>query len=198
MRQIVNSQSYQLSSRYDGTWDPAWTPLFARKLVRRLWSEEVHDAITQSSGLIPTYNMGAVYGIANWAMQLPETFNTPDGRTGRISSFLNAFLRGNRDDQKRSDDGSITQALYLMNDTFVSDRVSMAKAPKTGLLASAAALPNDQAVTTLFFTVLARYPTDEEMSTALKNLTGAGAARNTQLENLLWSLYNKVDFVFNY
>ncbi len=118
MREIVNSQAYQLSSRYDGTWDPSWTPLFARKLVRRLWSEEVHDAITQSSGLIPTYNMGAVYGTVNWAMQLPEPFNTPDGRTGRVTGFLDAFLRGNRDDQKRSADGSITQGLYLMNDAF--------------------------------------------------------------------------------
>jgi len=62
MREITNSQAYQLSSRYNGTWNPAWTPLFARKMVRRLWAEEVHDAITQSSGAIPNYNLGAVYG----------------------------------------------------------------------------------------------------------------------------------------
>jgi hypothetical protein len=36
------------------------------------------------------------------------------------------------------------------------------------------------------------------MSTAMFNLNSTGTARNAQLENLLWSLYNKVDFVFNY
>jgi hypothetical protein len=43
MREITNSQAYQLSSRYNGTWNAEWAPLFARKMVRRLWSEEVHE-----------------------------------------------------------------------------------------------------------------------------------------------------------
>ncbi len=48
MREIANSQTYQLSSRYNGTWNAAWQPYFARKFVRRLWAEEVarrHRAI---------------------------------------------------------------------------------------------------------------------------------------------------------
>ncbi len=51
MREIVNSRAYQLSSRYDGTWDPNSETLFARQLVRRLWSEEIADSIAQSSGI---------------------------------------------------------------------------------------------------------------------------------------------------
>ncbi len=138
MREIANSQAYQLSSRYNGTWNPAWQTLFARKMVRRLWSEEVHDSITQSSGVIPTYNMGAVYGTASWAMQIPEPLNLPDGGNGAVNNFLNAFLRGNRDDQQRKGDGSISQALDLMNDNFVMNRVQYSKAPKAGLLAQVA------------------------------------------------------------
>jgi hypothetical protein len=203
MREITNSKTYQLSSRYDGTWNPAWENLFARKMVRRLWSEELHDAITQSSGMMPTYNMGAVFGTVNWAMQLPEPAGlngTPDGNNGAVNNFLNAFLRGNRDDQTRRQDGSISQALDLLNDNFVMSRVQLAKAPKGALLSSAQAMPmaqNDQAVNTLFLNVLGRYPTGDEMTTAMGHLSGT-ATRNTELENLLWSLYNKVDFVFNY
>ena len=37
-----------------------------------------------------------------------------------------------------------------------------------------------------------------EMSAAVGNLGAAGSARNQEIENLLWSLYNKVDFIFNY
>ena len=40
MRKIANSQAYQLSSEYNGTWNAAWEPLFARKQVRRLWPAE--------------------------------------------------------------------------------------------------------------------------------------------------------------
>ena len=111
MREIVNSQAYQLSSRYNGTWNAAWAPLFARKMVRRLWAEELHDAITTTSGVIPSYNMGTVYGTVSYAMQLPEPLNMPDGGNGAVNNFLNSFLRGNRDDQPRKGDGSILQAL---------------------------------------------------------------------------------------
>jgi hypothetical protein len=45
--------------------------------------------------------------------------------------------------------------------------------------------------------VLSRNPTSAEMATAMGHL-GSTATRNQELENLLWSLYNKVDFVFNY
>ncbi|MBZ5605949.1 MAG: DUF1553 domain-containing protein, partial [Acidobacteriia bacterium] len=193
MREIVNSNAYQLSSRYNGAWDPTTETLFARKLVRRLWSEEIHDAITQSSNIVPTYQTQQ-WGPVNWAMQLPEPLNTPDGATGRIAGFLNAFLRGNRDDQPRRPDGSISQALDLMNDNFVMSRVSP-KGPTTSLLVKALALPDDQMINTLFLTVLSRYPTSTEMSDALANLKNN---RTQEAQTLLWSLYNKVDFVFNY
>ena len=198
MREIANSEAYQLSSRYEGTWNAAWAPLFARKMVRRLWAEEVHDAITGTSGLVPTYNMGTVYGTTSLAMQFPEPLNTPDGANGAVNNFLNSFLRGNRDDQPRRPDGSILQALSLMNDNFVNNRVLVSKSPKGGLLATVAAMPDDQAVNTLFLTVLSRPPTGAEMTPALAGLSGSGATRNSALQNLLWSLYNKVDFVFNY
>ena len=165
-------------------------------MVRRLWSEELHDAVTQTSGIVPTYNLGTVYGTVNAAMQFPEPLNMPDGGNGAVNNFLNAFLRGNRDDQPRKQDGSISQALDLMNDNFIMSRVQFAKAPKSGLLAQAQALPNDQAVNALFLNVLSRYPTSAEMSIAMGHLAAA-STRNQELENLLWSLYNKVDFDFN-
>ena len=200
MRQIANSQAYQLSSRYTGTWNEAWEPLFARKMVRRLWAEEVHDAIAQSSNLLPSYTITqnlVTFGPVNWAMQLPETAGLPDGPAGRISLFLDAFLRGNRDDQQRRGDGSISQALDLMNDTFVMSRIRATGSGATAsLLAKNLSLPDNQLVNTLFLTVLSRYPTPAEMSAALASLQSGN--RTQQAQSLLWSLYNKVDFVFNY
>ena len=129
-------------------------------------------------------------------MQFPEPLGTPDGMTGPVSSFLDAFLRGNRDDQTRSGDGAISQALDLMNDNFVMSRVQLSKAPPTSTLAHLANLTNDQLVKTLFLTVLSRNPTQDELNTALNNLSTGN--RTQEIENLAWSLYNKVDFIFNY
>ena len=116
MRLIVNSQAYQLSSDYDpAVWNPNWQPLFARKLVRRLWSEEIADSISLSAN-IPnkfTFDNGIV---SQWAMQYPE----PARET---STLLAAFLPGNRDDQPRKQDGAIQQALGLMNDSTVMNKL---------------------------------------------------------------------------
>ena len=114
MRAIVTSRAYQLSSRYNGDYDTAWDTLFARHFVRRLWAEEVHDAVAQSSNILPKYTVAA-NGTLTWAMQFPEPLNTPTPRDP-VTGFLDAFLRGNRDDETRSSEGSISQALDLMNE----------------------------------------------------------------------------------
>ena len=193
MRTIANSQAYQLSARYNGTYNSAWDALYARKLVRRLWSEEVHDAVAQSTNILPSYTV-ASNGTLTWAMQFPEPLNTPSAGTP-VASFLDAFLRGNRDDEERSGDGSISQALNLMNDNLIMSRVK-SNGAASSLLVANLSQTNTQLVNTLFLTVLSRNPTSAEMTQALNQLQTGN--RNQQAENLLWSLFNKVDFVFNY
>jgi hypothetical protein len=127
-------------------------------------------------------------------MQFPEPLNTPSAGNA-VTPFLNAFLRGNRDDQVRSDDGSISQALDLMNDNFVMSRIK-STGPSGSLLAQNLGLPNDQLATKLFMAVLSRPPSAAELSAAVSQLSAG--TRSQSAENLLWALYNKVDFVFNY
>ena len=198
MKQIVTSDAYQLSSRYNGTWDASWEKLFARKFVRRLWGEEIHDAVVQSSGLLPAYNLQRYYPNSSttesWAMRSPETVATPDNN-GAVSRFLDSFLRGNRDDEDRQPDGSISQSLSLMNDAFVMTRI---RGTGNGnlLLVKNLSLADDSLINTLFLNVLSRYPTLAEMTASQAQLkTGT---RTQAAEDLLWSLYNKVDFIFNY
>lgn len=206
MRELTNSEAYQLSSRYDGAWDPAWEKFFARKFVRRLWAEEIHDAIVQSSGSTPEYRIPGFsnfdkfpdftvfpqYGPVQWAMRFPDVNGMPDGG-GPVSQFLDSFQRGNRDDEERRADGSLLQALSLMNDRFVMSRIR----PVAGsLLARSLELPDEQAVATVYLSVLSRQPTEQERNTAVSVLRAGN--RQRKAEDLLWSLYNKVDFIFNY
>jgi len=192
-RLMVTSRAYQLSSRYEGEWNPLWSKLFARKQVRRLMGEEIHDAIASSSQVIPTYN-NAFWGPVNWAMKLPEPLATPDGPNGAVARFLNAFLRGDRDDEPRRGDGAIAQTLGLMNDPFVMTRIR--STTPNGLLARTLTQTDENLVNILFLNALSRYPNDTERATALANLKSGN--RTQEAENLFWSLYNKVDFIFNY
>ncbi len=197
IRSIVASEAWQLSSRYDGEWNPAWEPLFARKFVRRLWAEEVHDAVVSASGIPVQYSIpDSVRGpmTIRWAMQLPETVNIPGGGANQ---FLDSFFRGNRDTADRRQDGSAAQALNLMNDTFVMSRIRGTGSGDTAsLLQRYINNPDEQLVNQFYLVVLSRYPTAEERTEAMASL--ATGNRRQKAEDLLWVLFNKTDFFFNY
>ncbi len=191
MRDITNSRAYQLSARYNGQWNPEWERLYARKLVRRLRAEEIHDAVVLSSGVLPGYTIaGFREPRIDFAMQLPDVVGMPGGQGGQL---LDAFLRGNRQDDERRSDLTILQALNLMNNGFVYQRARN----QTGTyLFRVFNLPNEQLVDALYLNILSRYPTQSEREAAVREL--ASGNRSNKAEDLAWSLYNKVDFIFNY
>lgn len=207
MRIILNSDTYQMSSRYAGEWNVTYEPLFARHLVRRLWAEEIHDAISISSNILPIYNVpeygGAMYTdrtnrTVRYAMQLPETGTLPDG--GLVASFLNSFGRGDRLSEDRKGDGSAIQALNLMNDIFVTTRIRSSNVGgQQSILNRYIIVSDGQLVNQLYMSVLSRYPNQQELDIASSTLRGTtGTLRIQKGENLLWTLYNKVDFIYNY
>src|SRR5207248_974763 len=127
-----------------------------------------------------------------FAMQFPDVVNME----GTTKAFLDSFLRGNRDDQPRRIDGSILQALNLMNATLIENKFALTGATASSLLVDSAKLNNTDAVNKLYLTILSRYPSSTEMSTAMGGLpTATGATRNSAIQDLAWSLFNKVDFV---
>jgi len=190
MRLIANSNTYQLESQYDpNAWNPNWQPLFARKLVRRLWSEEVTDAIALSSNIPNSFSTnGITFG---WAMQYPEPIIEP-------KPFLQAFLPGDRDLNPRRPDGAIQQALVLMNDTMVMSKLNATGSGATqSLMTQALAQSNNIGlINTMYINILSRYPTSAEQNTASALLNSG--TRSQKAQELMWTLYNKVDFMFNY
>jgi hypothetical protein len=198
MREIATSDTYQLSSRYNGTWKVEWEPYFARKFVRRLWAEEVHDAVAQSSGTLPSYTITGFtdqgFAKPSFAMQLPDI----TGPGGDAQTVLDSFIRGNRDDQQRKSDGSILQALSLMNNNFVVQRSRATGANASQLIAQNLGKSNNDLINTVYLTILSRLPSNTEMQKAATWIPVSGSTRTAALQDLVWSLYNKVDFVFNY
>ena len=196
LRLIAQSSAYQLSSTYDGDWNVQYVPLFARHYPRRLDAEEIHDAISTATGVFNKYTVGDQSAAISLAIQFPDTVEPRNN--GAVQTFLNSFLRGNRDTTQRSQASSIQQQLNLMNDNFVVSRTKMTASP--ALQALAKITDNSALIDQLFLTFLSRLPSDYERSHALKYLQNAAtaAARNTAIEDLSWTCINKLDFLFSY
>ena len=144
---IVKSNAYQLSSSYPGEWNLNLVPYYARKFVRRLEGEEIHDAIVMATGIPATvidpdnankvrvgYRMVnddnvTTGGWINWAGQMPEPAE-PRSSGNRV--FVQSFLTGDRDQKFRSAEPSILQSLNMMNNAFVRAR-SMSSTTNAGL-----------------------------------------------------------------
>jgi hypothetical protein len=190
LRLIVSSNAYQLSSRYTpGKWNESWTPYYARHYPRRLMAEEVLDAIFRAT------NVGAVIpvssgGTVTKAMQLPDPF---EGASFR--AFLNNFGRGNRDDDERSYDSSIVQALALMNDRVVTSRVNATT--NNSLVKTLVTKPEspEAIAEALYLATLSRYPTAAEKAAAVAHLNSGALTRKT--EDLQFALLNRIEFLFN-
>ncbi|MEZ5400604.1 MAG: DUF1553 domain-containing protein [Bryobacteraceae bacterium] len=196
LRVIAESSAYQLSARYDGEWDVSRIPLFARRYPRRLEGEEVHDAIAKATGITTPYNVNGFDNPFEWAVQLPDP---QEPRTnGASRTFMDAFIRGNRDTITRSPDGSIVQQLTLMNHAFVSTRLKVRNSPR--LQEVAAAADNGSVADELFLLFLGRLPNATERAQAADHLGRArtAAQRNLALEDLAWVLVNKTEFLFSY
>lgn len=193
---LAQSKAYQLSSRYDGDWKIQDVPLFARHYPRRLEGEEIHDAISQATGVFNKYTVQGWGNPVQWAMQLPDPVEPRSN--GAVAAFMNSFLRGNRDTAQRHQASSILQQLNLMNDNFVTSRTQVAKSPV--LLAISKITDNSAAIDQMFLTFLSRKPSAYERSHAAGYLQNAAtaAARNTAIEDLSWACINKLDFLFSY
>ena len=203
MAEIVNSDAYQLSSRYDGAWSPTYDRYLARHQVQRLGAEALYDSITIATATplqfpLPRQTRTSL-GNLTFALQLPDVQNMPANARnnpagGLTIQFLDAFFRGDREESPRSSEVSILQALHSMNNELVLQRIR-ASADQSAL--GALLDQDDQTLVGLLYVrVLGRFADPDELSQGVAYMQGGD--RRERAEDLMWTLMNKVDFVFNY
>ena len=192
---IAKSNAYQLSAVYPGTWDVSYVPYYARKYVRRLDAEEIHDAIAKATGITGNYALtGSDLPPVQWAMQFPDTREPRSN--GAVLAFLNAFGRGDRDTTFRRPDASLLQALNMMNNAFVETRIHQTNQGSTvQTLLSQNASPQT-IINELFLNTLSRPASADEINLFTPMFQQQGNRLAT--EGLQWLLLNKMDFIFNY
>jgi hypothetical protein len=196
MSLIAKSSAYQLAAVYPGEWDVSYVPYYARKFVRRLDAEELHDAVAKATGISPNYTLtNSSLSPVQWAMQLPDT-REPLRAAGDAANFLNSFGRGDRDTLMRRSEGSVLQALTLMNSQFVMSRIHQNnQGSRVAVLLSQGAQP-ETIIHQLFLNTLSRPPSGQETALFLSAFQQQG--NRAAAEGLQWLLLNKLDFLFNY
>jgi hypothetical protein len=190
---ITKSNAYQLSSVYPGTWNVAYVPYYARKYVRRMSAEEIHDAIVKAAGVPANYTFAFLPPV-QWAMQLPDTKEPI--RAQAIVQFLNSFGRGDRDTSARRSDGSVSQTLNMMNNTFVMGRIHQANQGSTVSTLLAQNADAASIIRQLYLSTLSRPPTAAEIAMFTPTFQQQGT--RVAAEGLQWILLNKLEFIFNY
>lgn len=193
LRLMADSSAYQLATEYTpGAWNEAWTPFFARHYPRRLMAESLVDAIATATGIAPSFTVDGI-GTVSDAVALPDPL-TPNQRNP-TASFMSNFGRGDRDQNKRTYDGSILQALGMMNDRYVTDRVKNARRGSTVQHALATNANDGAAVDAIYLATLSRYPTAAERAAAVAAMKGTNRVAAT--EDLQFVLLNSLEFLFN-
>ncbi len=187
LRTICRSNAYQLSARYDGEWNDKYTRYFARKLVRMLTAEELHDAITLSTGRPGSFR----YGDQNVPMSMQ--LSGPSGG-GDLKYFMQTFGQSNRNNPPKPLTGSPLQPLLLMQSPVVNDRVTAQKDSKVQRVLDSYK-EDGKVVEELFLSTLARKPSTDESQVAL---TALAKSRTEGAQNLQWALINMTEFFFNY
>jgi hypothetical protein len=206
VRTICNSRTYQLAATPDES-NARSRGTFARFQPRRLPAEVLLDAVDRVTES-PTPYTGTLP--VTRAIELPDE-NIPL-RGGYDSKFLEVFGRPKRDSAcecERVAAASLSQGLYLVGSTEMHRKLKDQKARARRYAAEER--PTSGKLRELWLSAFARQPGAEELRTAEEFLDSesARAASETSVnarlllrqqawEDLIWSVINTKEFLFNH
>ena len=196
LRLIVKSSAYQLSSGFPAEWKASYAKYFARKFVRRLKAEQIHDSIVHATGLFTDVPIRGTDFRAKYATETrsPEDFKSRNPALKDINFFLETFGQTNREYSERTDEGDITQAILLMNSPFVLRQIKAAPGSFLARLLEQK-ISDEEKIVRLFERFLVRRPGAQELAVA-KNLVAGQTPKAS--EDVQWLLLNKVEFLHSF
>jgi hypothetical protein len=188
IRTIVTSKVYQLSStptdknRHD-------RQNFARFYARRLVAEVMLDAVDGATGTKSRFSGMAA---SSRAVDLPHE--------GFGSYFLDTFDRPRRVttcECERSSGATLAQVLLLANSNEVEDKLADGQGRIARMLK--AEKPMKDVVAELYLSSFSRYPSEQELNVTHAFLERLPENDRSQgIEDVLWTILNSKEFMFNH
>ena len=187
MANIMRSHTYQISSM-PNEHNLADINNFSRSYRRRMPAEVMLDALSSLTGEPPRFS------------GLPK--GSPAVRTWNNllkSDFLDTFGRPDSSAEcpcERDPQPSAVQALHLMNSKELNQRLAKSDSLPSKLVA---AKKNPTQITdAIYLATYSRLPTNEERIASLAYFQKKDMTPQLAAEDILWSLLNSAEFVFNH
>jgi hypothetical protein len=183
IRTIVGSRAYQLSSRVAKGAPPE--QYFAYAQTRALRPEQLLSALLRA--------------ISGEEPPAPSADPKAGAKAAQDKENLLSQFRRMFGDEESVDiaefDGTIPQALLLMNGSAMNQRLT-AKNNRLSAILQKAESP-EQRLEQMFLTVLSRMPREREKAAYVPYLAAAGSKREPY-EDVYWTLLNSSEFLFNH
>lgn len=209
MRDIMNSRVYQTSAKANAS-NKTDTRNFARAYPKRLTAEQLFDSITLATDsvtlLTPQRRPGA--GNGNVMQQVLADAMDPTATRahqiaiprlpGPVGAFLDTFGKPRREvvcECERSSDGSVGQALTLINGDLLNVKIAMPRGRVQRLARTMR--PETETIEEMYLATLTRQPTSAEYTEAQALIRSAPSLQQG-LEDLMWGLLNTREFLFNH
>ena len=183
---LLASQVYQSSSEVNES-NRIDEQNYSRAAWKPLPAEVLLDAVSQATAVAEEFNgwPKGYRAIQIWDNKLPSPFLEVFGRPRRLS--VCACERGT--------EPSIAQALHLMNAPGTFQKIEDRSGRASQLASSNRSA--DEIIEELYLTTLSRFPSDAERKLMAQAFDDT-KDRRSAVEDVLWTLLNTKEFVFNH
>jgi hypothetical protein len=184
---ILSSKAYQLSAETNDS-NARDNQNFSHASWKPVPAEVLLDAISQVTGVAEQFNgwPDGYRAIEIWDNRMPSYFFRIFGKPQRVSVC----------ECERGNEPSIVQALHLMNSTETMSKINHRQGQAIKLATSTQS--DDKIIEELYLAALARFPREEELALMQTAFDAQGTTRRTAVEDIMWTLLNTREFIFNH
>jgi hypothetical protein len=186
MRWIVLSEAYGLSSQITSRNeddDPALgaRPMFSRFYLRQMQAEQLYESLLVATGADATLSRERQEEARErWLRQFSTAFGTDEN------------------DEATTFNGSIPQALTLMNGDLVRRATGNEKGSMLYRVANDSKMDNAEKIRYLYQAALSRLPTRQELNISNELLAARKGDVGSALQDIWWALLNTNEFILNH